>query len=81
MIEMPTSFDLSSLAKLLESKGANSNHYSLGAHRDERTCLLPVGNGWEIYYAERGKREDLRVFASLEEAGEHLVQVLCPGLK
>jgi hypothetical protein len=78
---MPTSFDLSGLAKLLASKGVNSSHYSLGTHRDERTCLVPVGSGWEIYYAERGKCEDFRVFASLEEAGEHLVQVLCPGLK
>lgn len=81
MIEMPTSFDLSSLAKLLESKGAHHNHYSLGIHRDERTCLVPVGNGWEIYYAERGRREELRAFTSLEEAGEYLVQALCPRLK
>lgn len=81
MIEMPTSFDLSSLAKMLESKGAHHNHYSLGVHRDERTCLVPLGDGWEVYYAERGRREDLRVFGSLAEAGDHLVQALCPGLK
>lgn len=81
MIEMSTSFDLSGLAKLLESKGAQHNHYSLGVHQDERTCLLPVGSGWEVYYAERGRCEDLRAFGSLSEAGEYLVQALCPGLK
>lgn len=67
---------LEQLAVHLQDRGLSPTHYSLGRHREERTCLIEDGGRWLVYFAERGRREDMHAFASLEEAGAFLISEL-----
>ena len=67
---------LTALAEELERLGVPSNYYSLGANRDERTCLLERDGKWLVYYSERGRMEDLREFSTLGDAAAFLVGAL-----
>ena len=66
------------LAFELDSLGVPRSHYSLGRHRDERTCLVEDGGRWQVYYAERGRTENLHEFATFAEARQHLLKELVP---
>lgn len=70
--------DMEQLVVLLDSLGVPRSHYSLGRHRDERTCLVEDSGLWQVYYAERGQTENLHEFFTFEEAKRYLLKELLP---
>lgn len=70
--------NLQLLQERLTALGVPASHYSLGRNRDERTCLVEDGDGWVVYYSERGRLESLQAFSSFAEASEHIVGLLRP---
>ena len=53
-----------------------SSYYSIGQHQNERTCLLESDDEWLVYFAERGRREDLHKFSNFIDAREFFLSVL-----
>lgn len=68
--------DMKALAAELQALGVPSSYYSLGQHRDERTCLVETDGEWLVYFAERGQREDLHRFSSFTDARQYLLTVV-----
>lgn len=67
------------LERKLNDAHIRSDSYSLdGVPKDEALILEPsTGNGWRIYYSERGLRTSEKVFLTEEEAcGRFLEMVL-----
>jgi len=68
-----------SLIRLLREKGASPNAVSIGIgvpQVDEMYCLVKDGKRWEVYYAERGEKVDLKVFESKDHACTYLYDIL-----
>lgn len=76
MTQSLSSPDLRALSDKLAAAGVPFTYYSLGKHRDERTCLIEYEGQWLVYYAERGQRTDLRTFGRFTEASDHLLKTL-----
>lgn len=54
---------------LLDAERVRPDSYSLdGSEPDECLCLLPVTDGWAVFYAERGSRTGERRFETEDEA-------------
>lgn len=62
----------------LEESEIRSDSYSLdGSVRNEALILEPsTGNGWRVYYSERGLRTGERAFPTEEEACECFLEML-----
>lgn len=58
------------LQRALEAEGIRPNIYCLaGPIRDEQYVLINVEDGsWEVYYSERGNKNELERFRTEEEA-------------
>lgn len=48
--------------------------YSIGHDSNEAYCLIEQPDGWHVYYSERGRRNDERVFSSQADAGVELLR-------
>ena len=48
--------------------------YSIGDDSNEAYCLIEEPDGWPVYYSERGRRNDERVFSSQADAGVELLR-------
>jgi hypothetical protein len=68
--------ELRALAAKLAAVGVPSGRYSLGKHQNERACLVEADGQWLVYYAERGRREDMHTFSTFAEAGELLFRLV-----
>ncbi|MCC6953401.1 MAG: hypothetical protein IT290_04730 [Deltaproteobacteria bacterium] len=67
------------LQQALVAEGIRPNIYCLSGHvRDEQYVLafLPDGS-WEVYYSERGNKNDLERFMTEEEACHRLFERVC----
>ena len=42
--------------------GVPRSAYSIGADDNEAYCLIEDRDGWQVYYSERGRRNNERVF-------------------
>lgn len=66
------------LEEKLNNAHTRSDSYSLdGIPKDEALILEPsTGNGWRIYYSERGLRTSEKVFLTEEEACERFLEMV-----
>ncbi|WP_430647583.1 hypothetical protein [Agromyces sp. GXS1127] len=48
--------------------------YSIGHDSNEAYCLIEEPNGWHVYFSERGRRNDERVFSSQADAAVELLR-------
>ncbi|MEY9842475.1 hypothetical protein ABH941_007762 [Streptacidiphilus sp. EB103A] len=65
------------LRTILESEGFRPDAYSLnGGLPSETYCLSQQGNGWVVYYSERGIRSGLRPFRDEAEACAYFLEQL-----
>ncbi|GIF70960.1 hypothetical protein [Asanoa siamensis] len=72
----PAGLTHAALAEVLRAEGFPPDAYSLGAGRDVNECYVlaeTTDAGWEFYYAERGLKSGLRVFATESEACTHFL--------
>lgn len=60
--------NLNKLTNELEILETPKNSYSIGAHKNERTCIVFDDNKWSVYYSERGKIEELKEFENFIDA-------------
>lgn len=60
--------NLNKLTKELKIPGTPKNSYSIGVHKNERTCIIFNDNKWSVYYSERGKTEELKEFENFIDA-------------
>ena len=60
------------LAKL----GINDKAWSINTDLPERFVLLSDVMGWIVFYSEKGARNEERLFATENEACEHLIDLL-----
>lgn len=57
------------LRRLLEAERVPEIYYSLeGGLPYDRWCLAQTRKGWEVYYSERGGKDDLELFESESDA-------------
>jgi hypothetical protein len=49
--------------------------------RDDCLCMEEKTNGWEVYYIERGKRSEQKVFQSLFEARREVIRRMIASAK
>ena len=62
------------LAKELANVGIPSNMYSINRDKDEHYCIVQVGmvnKTWEVYYSQRGNKDELFIFKDENEACEY----------
>lgn len=64
------------LIRVMEENGVKPWEYSLDGYQDERLCLEPDGENWQVYFGERGKKRRCKVFPSQQEAAAELVKRL-----
>ncbi len=65
------------LREVLKAGGYRDNAYNLdGGLLDDRLTIDQVGGQWIVYYSERGKRWDERVFPDEQSACNHLLDLL-----
>ena len=65
------------LASILEEKKISRRVYSLqGGLADDTTCLSMQDGQWCVYYTVRGKRYDVRIFESENDACLYLLSLL-----
>jgi hypothetical protein len=66
------------LKRQLRDARIRTDSYSLdGETKDEALVLEPTtGNGWRIYYSERGLRTGEKVFITEEEACESFLEIV-----
>lgn len=69
--------NMEELRRKLAGLGVSPSAYCLsGGLPSERYCLNP-GDTWEVYYSERGQKNDLRRFAKEETACTYMLFKLC----
>ena len=61
------------LVRVMEENGVESWAYSLDGYRDERQCMEPDGDGWQVYFGERGRKRRCKTFPTQKEAARELV--------
>ncbi|SCY45835.1 hypothetical protein SAMN02910451_02680 [Butyrivibrio hungatei] len=66
------------LKKRLDAIGVPDDLYSLliGGFPNEAYCLIKNGEGWEVYYSERGHKSGVQQFVNESEACEYLFEEL-----
>lgn len=66
------------LSAALDALNIPKDMYSImqGGFPNEAFCLVSVGDTWEVYYSERGKKKVSKKFASETEACEYLLAKL-----
>lgn len=66
------------LEKLLKNNNINSTSYDLsGGLSDNKYCLLIVPNGiCSVYYTEKGKKYDEKLFHTEDEACEYFYKLI-----
>ncbi|HEY9263708.1 MAG TPA: hypothetical protein VIP82_02835 [Microbacterium sp.] len=64
------------LASRFKQLGVPHSVFSIGADENERYCLVEESDGWHVYYSERGRRNNERVFAEESEAAAELWRVV-----
>ena len=68
------------LATKLAESGIPSFAYSLtGGLPNEAYCLEIANGTWQVYYSERGHKNDIMSFASEREACDHLYKIIRAG--
>ncbi len=66
--------DREAVRQQLEAEDVDPRAFDLDAGRaDEAYVLEPQAVGWAVYYAERGRRNGERLFASEHDACAHLL--------
>ena len=69
--------NVAELQRRLTAEGIHPNHYSLfGGDRENSLCIEHSHDGWHVYYAERGKRWDDRIFSDEEEACNYFLDIV-----
>ena len=62
------------LKQALNAKNVPAYYYNIDeiGEIDQRVCLEYIDSKWNVYYSERGKKFDLSIFDSEEEACQNL---------
>lgn len=55
----------------LQRLGIPASLYSIGVDRDEALCLLGEEGLWQVFFSERGSRQELRKFRDEDEACQY----------
>jgi len=65
---------IAELRTALERLGVPRTDYSLlrGGYPNECYCLVQDGDGWVVYYSERGHKSSVECFGTESEACEYL---------
>jgi hypothetical protein len=53
--------------------GGHRGWYLGGGLLDDTVTLHRTGDGWEVYYSERGQKYDVRTFLTEDEACRHFL--------
>jgi hypothetical protein len=56
------------LVKALQLIGVRPDAYSVSGAEDMALCIDKIGNGWEVFYFERGGKTFSKVFDSEQDA-------------
>ena len=65
--------NIANLKEIFEIEKIPKDLYSLkGGLPNERFCIEKVNNQWTVYYSERGRKSDLKLFDTEEKACLHL---------
>lgn len=67
------------LDKLLKSKKIHPQAVSIGQglpSANEQYCIVQEDFSWEVYYAEKGQKSDLKKFDKEEDACNYLLLIL-----
>ena len=69
-----TPFSLQELRARLEEEGVSSSAFSLdGSGNGECYCIRETSANWEVFYSERGHRNNLVQFKTFVEAAAHFM--------
>lgn len=64
--------NMKELKETLENEKIPGELYSLkGGFPNESYCINKLNNNWEVYYSERGRKSDVKIFDIEEEACQH----------
>ncbi|MFP3515127.1 hypothetical protein SB766_02820 [Pseudomonas sp. SIMBA_077] len=73
-MESIETINLKQLATELKALGVPKTYYSIGANKNERTCIVFNGVKWVVYYSERGRMEQAEEFNNFADARAEFIK-------
>jgi hypothetical protein len=65
------------LRERLDSEGVSPSVYSIGEPLNlESYCIVETSSGWQVFYYERGIKNDLTLFSTFTDGSEHFLNLV-----
>ena len=63
--------DINELKQKLNTLGIKQSNYVLGSFWDDKFSIIQNENKWEVFFSERGNKNDLKIFETEQKACEY----------